>query len=96
MAPLCAEHGFVPVHPADPARRGSQLSYAHPEAYAVVQALKERDVIADFRAPDVVRLGLTPLYLRFADMVEAAERLAAVMRERAWDRAQYRVRAAMT
>jgi kynureninase len=96
MAPLCEEHGFVPVHPADPARRGSQLSYAHPEAYAVVQALKEREVVADFRAPDVVRLGLTPLYLRFADMVEAAERLAAVMRDRAWDRAQYRVRAAVT
>ena len=96
MAPLCEEYRFELVSPADPAQRGSQLSYAHPEAYAVVQALKEVGVIADFRTPDVMRLGLTPLYLRFADMVEAAERLAAVMRERRWDREQYRVRAAVT
>lgn len=96
MAPLCDAYGFRLVSPPDPARRGSQLSYAHPEAYAVVQALKELDVIADFRTPDVMRLGLTPLYQRFADMVEAAERLERVMRERSWDRAQYRVRAAVT
>lgn len=96
MAPVADEYGFELVSPPDPAQCGSQVSYAHPEAYAVVQALKELDVIADFRTPDVMRLGLTPLYLRFADMVEAAERLASVMRKRSWDREQYRVRAAVT
>ncbi|MGN6500545.1 MAG: kynureninase/PvdN C-terminal domain-containing protein, partial [Tsuneonella sp.] len=96
MEPLCAGFGFTLASPADPAERGSQLSYAHPEGYAVVQALKALDVIADFRAPDLVRFGLTPLYLRHTDAIEAAERLEHVCRERLWDRPEFRERAAVT
>jgi kynureninase len=92
----CAEFGFRLLSPADPELRGSQISYAHPNGYEIVQALKEREVIGDFRAPDVLRFGLTPLYLRYADIVETVERLRDVCLTRAWDKAEYRERAAVT
>ena len=57
--------------PRDPAERGSQVSFAHPEGYAVMQALIARDVIGDFRAPDLIRFGFTPLYINEADVVAA-------------------------
>ncbi len=79
--------------PTDAARRGTQVSLRHPEAYAVMQALIERGVIGDFREPDILRFGLTPLYLSFADVQRAAEIVGEVMRTRAWDQPRYKVRA---
>lgn len=73
------------VTPRDAARRGTQVSLRHPEAYAVMQALIARGVIGDFREPDIMRFGLTPLYLSFADVARAAEILGEVMQTRAWD-----------
>jgi kynureninase len=96
MAPLVAEHGFALASPAEPAERGSQISYRHPEGYAIMQALIARGVIGDFRAPDILRFGFTPLYLSHAEVSAAADMVATVMRERAWDRPEYRVRAAVT
>ena len=96
MEARCGEFGFELVSPREPALRGSQVSYAHPHGYEIVQALKQYDVIGDFRAPDILRFGLTPLYLRYADMVEAAERLREVCLTRAWDKPEYRTRAAVT
>ena len=61
-----------------------------------MQALKEFDVIADFRAPDILRFGLTPLYLRYRDIVETTRRLEKVCATRAWDKPQYHQRAAVT
>ncbi len=92
----CGEFGFRLASPLDPALRGSQVSYSHPNGYEIVQALKERDVIGDFRAPDILRFGFTPLYLRYADVVEAVERLREICLTRAWDKPEYRVRAAVT
>lgn len=96
MRALCAQHGFRLVSPADPAERGSQIAYAHPEAYAIVQALIARGVVGDFRAPDVLRFGFTPLYTAFADAAGAVAAIGAVMEERAWDRPEFKVRAAVT
>jgi kynureninase len=80
MQPL-EPHGFQLVTPRDHARRGSQVSYTHEDGYAVVQALIEAQVIGDFRAPNIVRFGFTPLYTSFADVAEAVHRLETVMRE---------------
>ena len=96
MEARCGEFGFRLASPLDPALRGSQVAYSHPNAYEIVQALKAREVIGDFRAPDVLRFGFTPLYLRYADVVEAVERLREICLTRAWDRPEYRVRAAVT
>lgn len=79
--------------PTDRARRGTQVSLRHPEAYAVMQALIAAGVIGDFREPDILRFGLTPLYLSFADVERAAGILGEVMRTGAWDRPQYKLRA---
>jgi kynureninase len=80
------------VTPLDPALRGTQVSLRHPAAYAVMQALIARGVIGDFREPDILRFGLTPLYLSFADIQRAAEIVGEVMQTRAWDRPEYKVR----
>ncbi len=96
MEPLCAEYGFRLVSPRDPSRRGSQVSYAHPNGYEICQALIARGVIGDFRAPDILRVGFAPLYIRHVDVAEAVARLADICAARAWDRPEYRVRGAVT
>ena len=82
--------------PRDGALRGSQVSFRHPEGYAIVQALIARGVVGDFRAPDILRFGVTPLYLGVREIREAAAALGAVMRGRLWDRPEHRRRAAVT
>ena len=80
----CGDHGLRRVSPEEPERLGSQVCFAHPEAYAVMQALIERGVIGDFRAPDVLRFGFAPLYLRHADLWDAVEILRDVLDTGAW------------
>ncbi|MFN4113792.1 MAG: kynureninase [Sphingomonadaceae bacterium] len=84
------------VSPPNPAQRGSQLSFRHPEAYALCQALIARGIIGDFRAPDILRLGFAPAYLRFEDMARSAQELADILATGAWDRPEFRQRAAVT
>lgn len=67
------------VSPADPERRGSHISFRHPQAYALCQALIARGVIGDFRDPDIVRFGLTPLYLGFEDVWRAGAILGDIL-----------------
>ena len=76
LAPL----GFELGTPRDPARRGAHVSLRHAEAWPITRVLIERArVIPDFRGPDSIRLGLPPLYTRFADVFEAVERTAAIV-----------------
>jgi kynureninase len=82
--------------PLEDARRGSQVSLRHPDAYAVVQALIERGVIGDFREPDLVRLGFAPLYVTHADALGAARHLAAVLEGREHEQPRFGTRAAVT
>ena len=96
MEPLCARYGFELAGPAEPEARGSQISYRHEQGYGIMQALKARGIIGDFRAPEVLRFGLTPLYLSHADIVGAVAGLEAVMAGREWDRAEYADRASVT
>ncbi|HEU0067005.1 MAG TPA: kynureninase [Sphingomonas sp.] len=84
------------VTPRDAAARGSHVSFAHAQAYAICQALIARGVIGDFRDPDILRMGFTPLYTRFADVWRAVDVLADVIATQAWDDPAYRVRATVT
>ncbi len=72
------------VTPRADQRRGSQVALRHPDAYAITQALIARGVIGDFRAPDLLRLGLAPLYLRFADVYDAMDALRDVLHSKAY------------
>ena len=82
--------------PRDPALRGSQVSFRHPEGYAIMQALIARGVIGDFRAPDILRFGLTPLYIGLPEVLRAAEILAEIMAGDHWDRPEHKTRARVT
>ena len=84
------------VTPRDPARRGSQVALRVESAYAVTQALIARGVVGDFRAPDLVRLGFTPLYLSFAQVWDALEILRDVLASGQWREPRFAVRAAVT
>ncbi|CRD86529.1 kynureninase [Bordetella pertussis] len=92
----CADHPLTLATPREHARRGSHVSFLHPQGYAVMQALIARGVIGDYREPELLRFGLTPLYLSHADIWDAVEILREVLDTRAWDRPQYRERAAVT
>jgi kynureninase len=93
----CADHGFTIVSPRDSAERGSQVSIAHPaDGYSIMQALIERGVIGDFRPPDILRFGFTPLYTRFVDVWDAVDRLAAVMTSGEWRDPRFAIRSAVT
>ena len=82
--------------PRDPAQRGSQVSFRFEHGYAAMQALIARGVIGDFRAPDIMRFGFTPLYIDAADVRAAAQILEDVMKNRLWDDPAYQTRAAVT
>ena len=71
--------------PRDATQRASHVVFGHAQGYAVMQALIDRGVIGDFRAPDLMRFGFTPLYTRFEDVVRAAEILADILSSRAWN-----------
>jgi len=88
--------GLVLASPRDPARRGSQVSFRHPDGYAIMQALIAAGVIGDFRAPDILRFGFAPLYNTNADVDRAVAVLADIVADRAWDRPEFRARAAVT
>lgn len=98
----CAGHGLMLVTPREHEQRGSQASFAHQDqdgaigGYAVMQALIARGVIGDFRSPDLLRFGFTPLYTRFVDVFDAAEHLHAVLASGEWREARFNERAAVT
>ncbi len=84
------------VSPRNAAMRGSQVSFAFTEGYAAMQALIAHHVIGDFRAPNIMRFGFTPLYLDEDDVLKAVDILAKVMRDRLWDTPEFRKRNAVT
>jgi len=92
----CAAYGLELESPREREKRGSQVSFRHPHAYEIMQALIARDVIGDFRAPSTMRFGFTPLYLRYADVWRAVEILEEILRTGAWQDARFAVRSAVT
>lgn len=89
-------HGLTLASPRDPALRGSQVSFRLGQGYPVMQALIARGVIGDFRAPDILRFGFTPLYTTEEEVRAAAGHLAEILETREWDRAEFKVRARVT
>lgn len=96
MQPLCETYGFTLATPMEQAQRGSQVSFTHPEGYAIMQALIERNIIGDFRAPDILRFGFAPLYVQFVDVWDSVSVLQEIMQTRAWEQEKYRVKSAVT
>ncbi len=81
----CPNHPLGLVTPRDHVRRGSQVSFTHPHGYAVMQALIARGVIGDYREPEIMRFGFTPLYTSFADVWDAVEILKQILDDKAYD-----------
>ncbi len=92
----CQGYGLEVVTPRDPQERGSHVSLRHPEGYPIIRALIARGIIGDFRAPDILRFGIAPLYLSFADIWRAADALRDVLATRQWDTAEFKARAPVT
>ncbi|KQY84687.1 kynureninase [Brevundimonas sp. Root1423] len=92
----CAAHGLALVGPREAAARGGQVSFAHPEGWAVMQNLIARGVIGDFRRPDVIRFGFAPLYVRHVDVWDAVETLGDILDSESWRDERFQTVSAVT
>jgi kynureninase len=92
----CGQHGFRLASPREADQRGSQVAFAHEQGFPIMRALIDAGVVGDFRAPDTVRFGFTPLYIGFADVWDAVDRLATIMQTGAWQKPEYQERTAVT
>jgi kynureninase len=92
----CAGYDLKLVTPRERAMRGSQVCLSNPNGYPMMQALIAKNVVGDFRAPDILRFGFTPLYLRYVDVWDAVERLVEILETRSWDRDVYKQKAKVT
>ncbi|TPW06745.1 MAG: kynureninase [bacterium] len=92
----CAGKGLALVSPRDAAARGGQVSFTHPHGWAVMQNLIARGVIGDFRAPDVIRFGFAPMYVRRTDVWDAVEVLGEILDSESWRDARFQTVAAVT
>ena len=87
---------FAIVSPENPEERGSQIALRHDKGYEIMQALIARGVIGDFRSPDIMRFGLSPLYIQYQDIYAVAAALNEILETREWDRPEFKVRNAVT
>ncbi len=87
---------LVLASPRDPEGRGSQISFRFDNGYALMQALIAHGVIGDFRAPETVRFGFTPLYLSHADVMRAVDILETILNERLWERDEFKKKQKVT
>jgi kynureninase len=92
----CRGHGLECISPREPDARGSHISFRWPHAFELCQALIADGVIGDFRAPDVIRFGLTPLYLGYEDVWEGVERLHRILASGSWRDPKFAVRGKVT
>lgn len=91
-----SDHPVEIVTPCEHAHRGSQVSIAHPEGFAIMSALIARGFIGDYREPHILRFGLTPLYLGYADVWDTVEALRDILDNRLWDDPKFQTRGAVT
>ena len=89
-------HGFSIASNKNSAARGSHVSLSHQNGYAIMSALIDHGVIGDFRAPNHLRFGFTPLYMRYVDVWDAVETLHRIMKDKLWDQEKYKKQNAVT
>ena len=92
----CAGKGLTLASPCAAGLRGGQVSFHHPQGWAVMQNLIARGIIGDFRSPDVIRFGFAPLYVRRVDVWDAVEVLGEILDSGTWRDARYQTIAAVT
>jgi len=90
------DHPLELITPREHGRRGSHVSYMHPEGYSIMAALIARGIIGDYREPHVLRFGITPLYVGFTDVWDAVDALFDILENRLWDTPAFRERLAVT
>lgn len=88
--------GLKSISPLDAHIRGGHVSVRHEEGYAIVQALIARGIIPDFRAPDAMRFGVSPLFVRYIDVWDAMDTLEDILQSKAWDNPAFKTRSAVT
>ena len=96
MQEKCGDYGFEIISPVEDELRGGHVSLSHENSYEIMQAVKAMGLIGDFREPDVMRFGITPLYLKYEDIYDAVGIIETVMKTKAWDNEEFRLRADVT
>jgi kynureninase len=88
----CGDFGFELFSPIDATHRGSQISYKHENAYPIMQSLISRGIIGDYREPNILRFGISPLYMRHEDVWIAIMCLKNIMQSNEWDSSNFKIR----
>ena len=96
MEQECASFGFELLSPRDAELRGCQIAYSHPDGFPIIQALVSHGVVGDFRAPNILRFGFTPLYIRYNDVWETVMRLKKIMQSEEWTQPEFSRRGIVT
>lgn len=92
----CGGKGLMLACPREAVSRGGQVSFSHPNGWAIMQNLIARGVVGDFRAPDIIRFGFSPLYVRFADVWDSVEILGEILDSESWRDPRFETFAAVT
>ena len=96
MEQECGEFAFELASPIEDEKRAGHVAFRHVEGHGIYQAIKKEGVISDFRTPNILRFGITPMYLRFQDIYKVVQLIKQVMKTKAWDKPAYKIRAAIT
>ena len=92
----CGDHGFELISPRNAKQRGSHVSFHNDDGYSIIRAMHDQGVVCDFRAPGKMRFGFAPLYIRYVDVWDAADRLHNILANDTWKEPKYQVRATVT
>jgi len=88
--------GFKLISPREPSQRGSHLAFTHDQAFAISRALIDHNVIVDFRAPNIIRFGFTPLYLSYSEVWKAVQILLNIVEDQTYKNEKYYARNKVT
>jgi len=92
----CANFDLKLISPRNPEMRGSQISLTHSNSWEIMQALIDHNVIGDFRAPNIIRFGFTPLYTSYKNVWNAVTILQDIIKADIWKDPKYAVRKLVT